>query len=588
MNKSILVIEPDTIRFDLLNQQLSELNYSTDNIIRYSSLEESLSADNANIGIVLADLSGDSEIIHIIQILKTYFTHLPVIILSDKIDDDRAIQSIQNGAQDFLVLAETNTHQLGKAIKFAIERKARTTRIINLAAEYEKHFLNGPIPMWIIDSHSKKFLVVNNVAIEKYGYSREEFADMSLVDIRPKEDLEQFLKQFEGIRKDYYDAGYSRHVKKNGEIFYVHVYSHAIVFNSVAARLSFLVDVNEKIMTDRKNAELAIFIKEQKEQLDSILASISDAIWSRRADTMELVYANNAYYKMFGYNPDEVKRDKEHILNTLHPDDMPDFLEAMRDVTIKGAVELLYRYVQPDGAIKILKVEAKLKKGTDGHPDMVNGVTNDITQEKHLYDTIRNSEQKLSATINNTKDLIWSVNSKLEIIFCNKAYQDFFYRLAGVALDAGDNVIMDWRPQSFSERRKSDYQRAFRGESFSTIVEEQFDGNTVYFEISSNPIVDVSGKIVAVNCISRDITEQRKQLLKIQQQNEKLKEIAWIQSHKVRGPVASILGLIPLFDAGAAGNAHNAEILEKLQTATTDLDEIIKEIVYSINTVNGN
>ena len=58
-----------------------------------------------------------------------------------------------------------------------------------------------------------------------------------------------------------------------------------------------------------------------------------------------------------------------------------------------------------------------------------------------------------------------------------------------------------------------------------------------------------------------------------------LKEIAWIQSHKVRGPLASILGLVSLFDTNEITGEHNTEILEKLRTAAADLDNVIKEVV---------
>jgi PAS domain S-box-containing protein len=587
MKKKILIIDQDDTNYALLSKQLSALNYLNDHIFRCFSVQEALSAQNENIDIILAKFPRHSDILPGLRALKIGFIHAPIIILSGQDDNELAIQLIQNGAQDFLIQGMFNTAQLDKAILFAIERKARSTKMINLAAAYEKHFDNGPIPMWVVDHKTMKFHVVNKAAVEKYGYSKEEFGDMSLLDIRPKEDITDFVNKFSQNRKEYFDAGYARHLKKNGVVFYVHVYSHAIVFDGIESRLSFLVDVNEKLLADKENAKLASLIKEQKEDLDSILFSINDAIWSRRADTMELSYANNAYYRLYGYEPGDPRLEDKLKIEMIYPDDRANFRAAMNEVQTTGKTELIYRYVNKDGCIKILKASAVLKKGINGKPDMINGVSTDITQEKELYDTIRNNEQKLRATIDNTDDLIWSVDKELKIIFCNKAFHDFFYKLAGVDLDEGDYVLGSWRPASFVEKRKSDYQRAFNGESFSTIVEENMQGNTLYFEIRSNPIIDVSGRIAGVTCTSRDITEQRELLLKIQQQNEKLREIAWIQSHKVRGPVASILGLIPLFDYEAAGNEHNADILHKLEGVTNELDSVIREIVFSINTVDN-
>ncbi len=72
--------------------------------------------------------------------------------------------------------------------------------------------------------------------------------------------------------------------------------------------------------------------------------------------------------------------------------------------------------------------------------------------------------------------------------------------------------------------------------------------------------------------------EIKKHLKEIEEQNEKLKEIAWMQSHKVRGQVATILGLCQFVDEHKEEDPHTREVLEGIKTATHDLDEVIKEI----------
>ncbi len=52
--------------------------------------------------------------------------------------------------------------------------------------------------MYILDRESLKFLEVNDAAIQKYGYSREEFLRMRTTDIRPPEDVPRFLKAVHG------------------------------------------------------------------------------------------------------------------------------------------------------------------------------------------------------------------------------------------------------------------------------------------------------------------------------------------------------------------------------------------------------
>ena len=582
MKKTLLVILADDKKYTILSNQLSDLNYSTGAINRSLSIDHSLSIKPDNIDVVLADINLlNPGIIATFKILQRHFKDIPVILLSDSDDRAISISAMKAGAEDILTYAHTDAYQLDKAISFAIERKALAVKTEERLRAYNKHFDNGPIPMWIVDSATMKFLAVNNAAIQKYGYSKHEFFNMTLKDIRPKEDVEPMLKKYNDQRTEFYDVGYCRHLKKNGEVFYAHVYSHTAQYNDIEARLSFAIDVSEQVLMEKNNAKLTHQIKEQHEQLDNLLYSIGYAIWSRRADTLDIIYAypNNAFYKLFGYTADEMLKNKNLFFNNVHPDDRKAVYDSLKDASSKGASDIVFRFAHLDGSIRTFKSQISLKIGAGNQPDTITGVTFDITKEKQLTETIRNTELNLLATINNTKDMIWSINTKLQIVFCNKSYQDSVFELAGVIPRPGDYVLGEWGSESFFNTRKKDYERALAGESFTTFIEEYYDGSLFHKEISTNPIYDDEVNIVGVICIARDISEQKNQFVQIQRQNEKLREIAWIQSHKVRGPVASILGLASLFNYDVKDHDNNIEILEKLKIATDNLDLIIKEVV---------
>jgi len=71
--------------------------------------------------------------------------------------------------------------------------------------------------------------------------------------------------------------------------------------------------------------------------------------------------------------------------------------------------------------------------------------------------------------------------------------------------------------------------------------------------------------------------KQKNELLRLQ--NERLSNIAWLASHKVRGPVASILGLSKLFNRDNYVDPDNAKIIEGIYASANELDLIIKELV---------
>lgn len=68
-------------------------------------------------------------------------------------------------------------------------------------------------------------------------------------------------------------------------------------------------------------------------------------------------------------------------------------------------------------------------------------------------------------------------------------------------------------------------------------------------------------------------------------QNDKLYEIAFLQSHQVRVPIAHVLGLYNLFNFNDPTDPSNIEIFERVKKAITDLDEIVKQIVDKTSSI---
>ena len=579
MEKHILIIENNEEDCSYLIQNLALLDFHSHHILKCTSIQEAFLHSSGDLRIIFAGfpITGvDSSVA--LGLIKNHFVDVPlVVMLADHGGETLAYESItpiitlKKNKYDAIILEEAFSKALHEANNFyKVELKH---------ANYKRHFYRGQIPMWVYDTESLQILEVNDAAVEKYGISREEFITLTILDLHPKDDVDSFIEVHEGRDLNQFDTGYWRHVKKNEEVFFVNIYTHFTQHDERETGLSFAFDVSDKLLEDLNRKNTSNLIKGQKEQFDSILSTLSDAIWSIRADTLELIYANNAFYNLFGFTPEEMTANIDPFFSLIHPDDQKAFRHSMQSVTYTAPSRVEYRYNHRDGTQKTLQAHVSLIKGGDGKPDTLNGVTVDITNERALQDKIRKSEQNLLATINNTRDLIWSVNPSLEIIYCNKPYQEFIYSLTGTLPKAGDYVLGDFGSADFVASRLADYQRALAGESFITLMEEDYKGVILYKEFSNNPIIDYNGKIIGVNCIARDVSEQRKQFMKIREQNQKLIEIAWIQSHRVRSPVATILGLAELFDFQASGNEHNAEILDLIKSATYQLDDIIREVV---------
>lgn len=110
------------------------------------------------------------------------------------------------------------------------------------------------------------------------------------------------------------------------------------------------------------------------------------------------------------------------------------------------------------------------------------------------------------------------------------------------------------------------------------------NGEIIHVEIQSNtiPFQNTVGRVILAN----DVTERNAYVEAIEKQNEKLKEIAWIQSHVVRAPLSRMMGLIDIIKNYGIDDIENEELLNYLLVSAEELDNIIRDISKKAETIN--
>ena len=122
--------------------------------------------------------------------------------------------------------------------------------------------------------------------------------------------------------------------------------------------------------------------------------------------------------------------------------------------------------------------------------------------------------------------------------------------------------------------------KVLSGESIrDEVAYPQSDGSMIWFNIILKPVINDEGVIVRILFSIHDISYRKTSEERLLLQNKKLLEIAVMQSHQVRAPIATILGLINLFNFNDPNDPANTEVLAMLKKAVKSFDDIIRNIV---------
>ena len=131
---------------------------------------------------------------------------------------------------------------------------------------YRQLFESSPLPLWVYDLETLRFLDVNEVACAKYGWSRAEFLAMTILDIRPSEDARAVRESVRDTPGSAFSSGVWRHRLKNGQIILVEITSHEMDFMGRRTRFVCPIDVTERRLAEDRLAQHAEELEDRVRQ----------------------------------------------------------------------------------------------------------------------------------------------------------------------------------------------------------------------------------------------------------------------------------------------------------------------------------
>ncbi len=133
---------------------------------------------------------------------------------------------------------------------------------------YRMLFERSPLPMWTYDRGTLAFVSVNDSAVRHYGYSREQFAGMTIADIRPPDDVTELLADVAQASPELQGKRW-RHLKKDGSIILVEIRAHDFERDGRPERLVLVNDVTAAVRAHETLAKTEDQLR-QSQKMDAI------------------------------------------------------------------------------------------------------------------------------------------------------------------------------------------------------------------------------------------------------------------------------------------------------------------------------
>ena len=180
-------------------------------------------------------------------------------------------RSIWVRTQAVVVTEDGQVTKLRGAFHDITRRKVAEIALRASEVRYRELFDGNPQAMWVYDEQTLAFLAVNESAISRYGYSREEFLRLTLLDIRPPAEAPRLLAQLSRKGEGLSQSGIWTHRRNDGSLLRVEISSHPVQFNDAKARLTLAVDVTDRELVEADKNRLAEELERHRDHLEEMV-----------------------------------------------------------------------------------------------------------------------------------------------------------------------------------------------------------------------------------------------------------------------------------------------------------------------------
>lgn len=465
---------------------------------------------------------------------------------------------------------------IGAVVTFTdVTEQLKTENALKQSEQNMKAFvMDSLLCIYFFNTETKKIVYANPSFCALLGYSSEEIETLTIYDFlnHPPKSVDAFVNHV--VRTKQRNIGERQWKRKDGKMIDMFVNaSHGDHNESNIIYIS-AQDISERKKAEKELKESVHFLKESQKisEIGSYILDVFTGKW----------IASEELDKVFGISAND-NHTIERWLSFIHP-------EHSKTMNDYFAVEVIEKRKRFDKEYKIINQITQEERWVHGigelefdHnniPVKMMGTIQDVTERKKAQQKIIESENKFRSVLQSAKDSIILVNEKGCIVFWNNFAEKIFgYK----EIDVLGKPVTMLIPEEFSASHSVKFghhvskKSAQMKDKIINLYGLKKNGSKFPIEISLSHWTNEKGKFYCG--IIRDITERKNAEEEQKNHIKKLSEIAFLQSHQVRRPVASILGLTSLFVFDNPSDPLNSEVISRVEVAAKELDMVIREIV---------
>jgi len=388
--------------------------------------------------------------------------------------------------------------QANRELRKEIEERQVAEAALRVSEDrYRNLFHSIRDPLMVYDLETLKYVDVNDAAIARYGYSRAEFLEMSVRDIRPEEDVPLLIKSIEETGSEVEHRGIWRHQKKNGELLEAEIFTWDLDFSGRPARVVEARDVTEQ-------RRVATEVTRTTELLQAVADGTPDALFVKDLDCRYLLF-NKAASRYVGRPVEEVLGKDDAQL--FGPEDAEmlreNDLQVMRSNQIQNLEELL---ITPEGPRTFHAIKVPYRD-REGKVIGLIGISRDITENKNAIAALHLRDRAIQAV---SQGILISDATQPDnpIIFVSPGFETITGYTAREVIGRNCRFLqgVDTNDETVAELREV----VAEGRQGSVeILNYRKDGKPFWNHLTISPVLDESGKLTHFVGIQTDVTQRR-------------------------------------------------------------------------------